>query len=324
MPNYCYNSIQVTGSEERVKEFHDRWLKPTDPLHDKVVLPTLRVLDMCAVYAAIEKKLENKHGKKTIREIINFAYDNIYDIDFLDDRKKIPVYPYNFSLDEYQSFDKYFKSFIKNIYNILRMTPRQRDNHRLLRNKWYEDNADKYSFHNLVAPDDIIPYRGDMPPIKDTNKMNERLSAYYFNLKNIGQKWTFPSDITFDWVTPGVLLCQFDTAWSPADIFIAKVSKMYPDLEFELECREPAMMLAGYVTYFNGELVKQDWYDGNSYAGYQLFCEYAEEDTVHEMKDDLDMTVEEIIEDCEGHISKEDIYRYLDIRKVKATRLDKI
>ncbi len=327
MPNYCFNSMVIRGDKDRIKEFHDRWLSPEDPLYSKVTLPTLRVLDMCALYGLMEKKLDKKHGKSTFGEIINFAYDNITDIDFLDDRANELAYPYYPGAKEFNSFNDYFKAFLKNVYNIMTMTPKQRENRRLLRNKWYDDNCQKYSFHNLVTPSPVIPYRDGMPVPKDNGNgiFNEQISAYYFNLKNIGQKWTFPSDIHFEWdsIADGVI-CSFETAWSPADVFIAKISKMYPDLEFELEFNESGVLLAGYVIYFNGDLIKQDWYDGDSYAGFQLFQDYAEEDVVHDLRINMEMTVPEILNDCEGHISKDDVYKYLGIRKAKVTRLDKI
>jgi len=84
------------------------------------------------------------------------------------------------------------------------------------------------------------------------------------------------------------------------------------------------MMIAGRLKYFAGDLIEQDWYDGQSYAGFHLFQDWADEDIVRDMKDNMEMTLEDIIDDCEGYISKENIYKHLNIRKAKAIRLDKI
>ena len=46
----------------------------------------------------------------------------------------------------------------------------------------------------------------------------------------------------------------FDTAWTPPDALVEKISIDWPTLTFRLEYEEPAMNFAGCYEYHNGEL----------------------------------------------------------------------
>ncbi len=312
MPNYCYNSLTITGDRKLLDEIHKRWLYPDDPLKQRVAMATLRLLDWCVMYSKIVSCEYVKHGKMEIWEILAKSYEILTDIDILDLKGNDPAdWKFEFKGEAHE----YFMEIIKHLYKLINMTPKQLINHRLLRNRLYSEELDDhtlYRFDNILDSPDILSYRDALPVPK---KFEERFSYYYWNLNNIGQKWGSPDGMHVQW-EDNSMTCTYDTAWGPADIFVSKLSKQYPELLFELSFNETGMMFAGEFTYQNGKLVKQNVYEDSSYAGMQQFIGWDDEDILRDLFDSME-DISYIREDCKGYINDKTIDAFFKIKRPK-------
>jgi len=77
---------------------------------------------------------------------------------------------------------------------------------------------------------------------------------YEWNIQHYGSKWS-DYDGHFGEISPTELNMSFVSAWSPISNGIAKVSSLFPELNFILSYEEGGMAFIGACAYRNGELV---------------------------------------------------------------------
>jgi hypothetical protein len=82
---------------------------------------------------------------------------------------------------------------------------------------------------------------------------------YDWNCKNWGTKWNF-RDVTVSRPDfhEGELGYTFSTAWSPPLPVIAKMSEMFPDLEFTIEYREEGLFYEGKLVIKNNKVISHE------------------------------------------------------------------
>ena len=78
---------------------------------------------------------------------------------------------------------------------------------------------------------------------------------YNWGIINWGTKWDVGHAHRSDQIeTDGVLIYDFETAWSPARSWVRRASPKFPTLRFELTYAEPGMNFAGQTIYEAGVL----------------------------------------------------------------------
>lgn len=92
---------------------------------------------------------------------------------------------------------------------------------------------------------------------------------YEWRIENWGTKWDcsglslerrfFASNVPVNNDVTQVLELSFDTAWAPPEAGIAKISEMYPNLQFFLYFIEFGMGFEGYTLFRNGEVLEHDY-----------------------------------------------------------------
>jgi hypothetical protein len=140
------------------------------------------------------------------------------------------------------------------------------------------------AFWNIVAPDNLDTYFGkekekinmDNFIQSFTNAVQNDQSWYYWNLRNWGCKWDVAvsnddkySDTSMEWTDNGEVMYRFNTAWSPAEEAMTKLSEMFPTLTFDFEYEEEQGW-GGKAEIIAGEynLIKQ-WDIPSSHADYE-------------------------------------------------------
>lgn len=93
-------------------------------------------------------------------------------------------------------------------------------------------------------------------------RLTEKYGAedwYDWAIKNWGVKWDLQATILFQDETTAVY--EFDSPWGPPLTAIERLSKLYPDLKFELFYFEPGMCFGGVATVQQGR-VEEEHYSG--------------------------------------------------------------
>ena len=80
---------------------------------------------------------------------------------------------------------------------------------------------------------------------------------YDWSIENWGTKWDINGKLIHK--DKECLQYEFDSAWSPPIEWLKKVSKVFPDLYFELEYSEPNMDFAGTAQAHDGELEDKEY-----------------------------------------------------------------
>lgn len=116
-----------------------------------------------------------------------------------------------------------------------------------------EENS-PFSFWNIVKPVDIENYFDK--PSRDQTHPNH---WYKWNNENWGTKWD-ACDVEIEDVDDSHIVYKFQTAWSPADPALIKLSEQFPDLEMSLEWQEE-QGFGGEILYTEGNGVEISYYD---------------------------------------------------------------
>lgn len=100
-------------------------------------------------------------------------------------------------------------------------------------------------------------------PIMDSEKAEEfkklygDVDWYWWRVNNWGTKWDIKEvNSEHEVYSNGDLWmfnCFFDTAWSPPEQIIRKISEIYQDVYFHMEYKEEGMGFQGYASFLNGE-----------------------------------------------------------------------
>lgn len=88
---------------------------------------------------------------------------------------------------------------------------------------------------------------------------------YDWNVNNWGTKWDV-SNMSLHETDGDLLVCNFDTAWSPPEAFVRHVSQEFPGLEFTLAYAEQGSGFAGMMKFVGGEVVDSYDYNGPFYT----------------------------------------------------------
>lgn len=126
-----------------------------------------------------------------------------------------------------------------------------------------EDNKTALSLNKLFPmPEEL---RNTTSPSKEPNK--ELIQKFGFDNwydwsnHNWGTKWDVTAELCID--KPSSLEYYFDSAWAPPIAAFERISKLFPNLQFELHYKEPGMCFQGTYTVQNGEGedVEEDYVD---------------------------------------------------------------
>lgn len=131
-----------------------------------------------------------------------------------------------------------------------------------------EEEVEGYSFSNII-------------PMTREDFLN---GWHEWSIENWGTKWD-ASHIQAGYKEDeedeeGEIIYSFETAWSPAIPIVARMSELYPELQFSYEFVEFGVCFAGIFKYEDGELIKALDYDGDGgglkeflheHLGYEYF-----------------------------------------------------
>ena len=132
-----------------------------------------------------------------------------------------------------------------------------------------------FAFWNVIAPTNLDAYYGNetekvsLDNFKEDfdNALAKDESWYWWNVRNWGTKWDvavsddnqYP-DTTLEVTEEGALMYHFNTAWSPVEEVISRLSEMYPSLDFDYEFEEEQGW-GGSIMFRNGEVIEASSYD---------------------------------------------------------------
>ena len=92
---------------------------------------------------------------------------------------------------------------------------------------------------------------------------------YNWGIINWGTKWDVGHAHLLDQIeTAGVLIYDFETAWSPPRSWVRRASPKFPTLRFELLYAEPGMDFAGQTVYEAGGLLEDEGAPGDDIPAY--------------------------------------------------------
>jgi len=136
--------------------------------------------------------------------------------------------------------------------------------------RFYNSFKDTNEFfeNNIPTPKELADVKATFsktPDSEESNRLYEKYGAtdwYYWRIENWGTKWDI-SELQLteeDDNGDGNLkyYCfRFDTAWSPPEEGIRKLSKLYKDVLFHLQFEEPGMCFEGFYKCMNGVVLSQ-------------------------------------------------------------------
>ena len=144
---------------------------------------------------------------------------------------------------------------------------------------WCENELDVYgSFDELTefavkakSTDEPLSFASLVPEptydgYLDSQITVEKGSPDWYNWRN--ENWGTKWDITEvqHYNGPDSLGYTFETAWGPPDIWVAKVSKLYPHLKFVITYAEMGMDFGGKIEYKNGSIEHEKSGSYNDFA----------------------------------------------------------
>ena len=143
-----------------------------------------------------------------------------------------------------------------------------------------------FAFWNICRPSDLEKYYGQ-PTFKKTDggaefmaefvrSMSEDEDWYHWNVRNWGTKWDVAKDDRSDYSSTsmevtddGSIMYRFETAWSPVEEALTKLSEMFPSLEFDYEYEEEQGW-GGNATIIAGDYnLTKEWDIPMSHADYE-------------------------------------------------------
>jgi hypothetical protein len=185
-------------------------------------------------------------------------------------------------------------------------------------------------FWNIVKPTDLETYFGPQPEV-DLNKPITFDSDHWYdwNVRNWGTKWDvavkdgdeYP-DTTME-QGEGIVVYNFNTAWSPPVPAILALSEQYPELVFTLTYQEETGW-GGDCTIMSGQIVNEANYESQCRDCDAVDCmEYCENDC-GEICSECNYMGEadlEAVSECEIHkiyLDEEHVPEYRQLDNVKA------
>jgi hypothetical protein len=104
----------------------------------------------------------------------------------------------------------------------------------------------------IPMPDYI--YQGDLG--EQEQKQYGENNWYDWSRNNWGTKWDVEGTLIYQ--DNNRLEYEFLSAWAPPTVWLQKVSRLFPDLYFELKYVEEGMDFSGIAMANNGELMDQE------------------------------------------------------------------
>ena len=135
-----------------------------------------------------------------------------------------------------------------------------------------DENDDK----TLLCFDNFAPMPKELintisPPERHNRNLTRKFGAdnwYDWRVKNWGTKWPASgvelcSTKVFHMTSekPIEIIYDFETAWSPPEPIVMKMSKMFPKLKFKLKYWEAGMGFRGIFIAKNGKIIKNRTYN---------------------------------------------------------------
>ena len=112
----------------------------------------------------------------------------------------------------------------------------------------------QFSFHNVIPQPDHILEEGD--PRRKTDVSRDSEDGWYnWRVNNWGTKWEVSEVAMYE--SKVALTYEFDTAWSPPEPVIAKLSELFPNAYITLFFDEPGMAFRGSISYKEGGVVRE-------------------------------------------------------------------
>lgn len=151
----------------------------------------------------------------------------------------------------------------------------------------------RYKKHNPTPKDDVLNEHVDagyeevrdleftfnalVPVPEEVCEKGYSAAGYNWQCDNWGTKWDACDSHVCE--RDGQITISFETAWSPAERWVEKVSAFYPELEFEHNFEEPGCMYAGINKYKAGEQTECNEVDADEYKEFVIeHFGYTEED----------------------------------------------
>lgn len=124
-----------------------------------------------------------------------------------------------------------------------------------------------------------------------------------------GTKWG-ACDVSYDQsqIEDGILTVRFNSAWSPADGLLTRISQMYPNLFFAMRCTEEGEFFACILCFENGELVAEAEFETDMPEEFQKRYEAVDEndwDSRMEVVMEWESKRDEEMHECVQEIIKE-------------------
>ena len=111
-----------------------------------------------------------------------------------------------------------------------------------------------FAFHNVIPQPDYILEETD--PRRKTNVPKDSEDGWYnWRVNNWGTKWEVSEVAMYE--SKVALTYEFDTAWSPPEPVIAKLSELFPNAYITLFFDEPGMAFRGSISYKEGGVVRE-------------------------------------------------------------------
>jgi hypothetical protein len=136
--------------------------------------------------------------------------------------------------------------------------------------RFYNSFKDTNEFfeNNIPTPKELADVKATFSKPSDSeesNRLFEKYGAtdwYYWRINNWGTKWDISELQLTEEDDNGkenlkYYCFRFDTAWSPPEEGIRKLSELYKDVLFHLQFEEPGMCFEGYYKCMNGVVLSQ-------------------------------------------------------------------
>lgn len=211
MPNWCYNKLEITFSQEQSVALHNALFSPLESgqlcLDFNCLLPMPKELDIAANIDSRELYLLQQNYRK---------------------RLTYPVIKHCLRYNELEPIRQKAKQHrwtIGDFIHWLDKHPKEQENLHidLTLGRQYLNNLNRYGYQDW----------------------------YHWCLGNWGCKWNVYPDNCSIFEDTDSLVCCFDTAWLPPNIWFNHLCQQFPKVDFSLSFYEPGMWFAG-VCQSNG------------------------------------------------------------------------
>lgn len=127
-----------------------------------------------------------------------------------------------------------------------------------------KDEHGQVTFEKIVpTPEELLTEASPQRDNKKAKKFIEKYGAddwYNWRCKNWGCKWDAGESDFYE--QDGYSMVTFETPWSPPEEFIRSLSKMFPNVTFEMQYAEEGVGFVGQMVAENGKIRSYEPKDG--------------------------------------------------------------